>query len=429
MPWLDPARVGPQSFYSYFQPYLTMVIPNLVFMSAIFFALAALGKKMLPVYAGSVILLIGYFVAGQLSTDLTTTTLAAMIDPFGGNAVSRLTQYWTPFERNTQIVPLAGVLLWNRALWLGIGAVILGLTYMRFSFSYAGMGRAARRAKEESTEEQEEVPALSSALPVVHSSFTLTGSFRELFSLTRLQFSETVKNVFFAVLVLAGALMGIFSAYGIDSPFSTPVYPVTWRMLELGGAGFSLFILAIITFYSGELVWRERDAHLNQIMDAMPVQRWVLFLSKLFALMLVQVLLVLMVMVCGIIVQLTHGYHHFQFGLYLTDLFANRLIAFWILCVVAMLVHTIVNHKYLGHFVMVLVLRCGHRAAPDESAGLSLPSRAIAAGHLLRHERVRAIRGAIVMVPSLLGTGRRPAGDGDKPVLGARRREQFPATA
>ena len=50
MPWLDLARVGPQSFYAYFQPYLTMVIPNLIFISAIFFSLAALGKKMLPVY-------------------------------------------------------------------------------------------------------------------------------------------------------------------------------------------------------------------------------------------------------------------------------------------------------------------------------------------------------------------------------------------
>src|SRR5579863_4322916 len=54
MPWLDSARVGPQSFYAYFQPYFTMVIPNLIFISAIFFSLAALGKKMLPVYAGSV---------------------------------------------------------------------------------------------------------------------------------------------------------------------------------------------------------------------------------------------------------------------------------------------------------------------------------------------------------------------------------------
>jgi ABC-2 type transport system permease protein len=351
VPWLDPARVGPQSVSAYVQPYFTLVIPNLIFTTAIFFALAALGRKMLPVYAGSVLLLIGYFVGTQLSADLTFSKLAAMLDPFGGNAVSHLTQYWTPFQRNTQLVPFSGVLVWNRLLWLAIGGAILETTYLRFSLSYAA-GKAGRKLQPETVTE---LPAaMEQALPLFHPTFTLGDSFRELVSMTRLQFAETVKNVFFAVLVLAGALMAIASAYGINSPFSTPVYPVTWRMLELGGAGFTLFILAIVTFYSGELVWRERDAQLNQIMDALPVLRWVLFGSKLFALMLVQVLLVLMMMVCGLIVQLGHGYHHFEFGLYLTDLIANRLVTFWILCVIALLVHTIVNHKYLGHFVMVL---------------------------------------------------------------------------
>jgi ABC-2 type transport system permease protein len=351
MSWLDPARVGAQFPVGYLQPYLTLVIPNLIFTTAIFFALAALTRKMLPVYVGSVLLLIGYFVATQVSTDLTVSTFAAMIDPFGGNTVSRLTQYWTPFQRNTQLVPFTGVLVWNRLLWLGIGAAILGITYIRFSFSYAAP-KAARLPQPELANGA--APAIALAQPIVHTTFGVGDSVRELFSLTRLQFAETVKNVFFAVLVLAGALFAIVSAYGLNSPFSTPVYPVTWRMVELGGGGFGVFILAIITFYSGELVWRERDAQLNQIMDSLPVQRWVFFGSKLLALMLAQILLVLMVMACGLIVQLAHDYHRFEFGLYFTDLFGRYLIGFWILCAIAMLVHTIVNHKYLGHFVMVL---------------------------------------------------------------------------
>ena len=354
--WLDPTRVGPQIAYAYFQPYFTLVIPNLILTSAIFFALAALGRRMLPVYAGSVLLLIGYFVANQLSTDLTTTTLASMVDPFGGNAASKLTQYWTPFQRNTELVPFTGVLVWNRLLWLAIGAGILAVTYVRFSFTYAP-GRAKRELPGAATAAPFSTPA--QVLPLVHPTFSLANSFRELAFLTRLQFSETVKSVFFVVLVLAGALLDILTATGINNPFSTPVYPVTWRMVEQGGAGFSLFILAIVTFYSGELVWRERDTQLNQIMDAMPVRRWVLFGSKLAALMLVQVVLVLMVMVSGLIVQISHAYHRFEFGLYLTNLLGPRLVTFWILCVIAFLVHTIVNHKYLGHFVMVLYFVAG----------------------------------------------------------------------
>ncbi|HEY3927467.1 MAG TPA: M1 family aminopeptidase [Candidatus Koribacter sp.] len=352
LPTLDPARVGPQHLSGYIQPYFTLVIPNVVLTAALFFALAALGKKMLPVYAGSIILVIGFFVAGQLSTDYTVSKFAAMVDPFGSNAVQHITQYWTPFQRNTQVVPFGDVLLWNRVLWLSVGAAILVFTYFRFSFSYAGAKQKTKVVLPEN--EVEAAVVATRELPQTHPTFSAGDAFRETISLTRLQFAETIKNVFFVVLVLAGAGLAIISSYGLNSPFSTPVYPVTWRMLELGGSGFTLFVLAIVTFYSGELVWRERDAKLNQIMDALPIRRWVLFGSKLFALMLVQVLLVLMILGCGLIVQLLHDFHNFQFGLYFTDLLLHRLIGFWILCTIAMLVHTIVNQKYLGHFVMVL---------------------------------------------------------------------------
>ncbi len=114
--------------------------------------------------------------------------------------------------------------------------------------------------------------ATARALPLTHPTFSTANSLRQLVFLTRLQFAETVKSIFFAVLVLAGALLAILSASGINNPFSAPVYPVTWRMLELGGGGFTFFILVIVTFLLRRTGWRERDAQLNQIMDALPVR-------------------------------------------------------------------------------------------------------------------------------------------------------------
>ena len=74
-------------------------------------------------------------------------------------------------------------------------------------------------------------------------------------------------------------------------------------MLQLASAGFAVFAIALIIFYSGELVWRERDAQLNQVIDALPLQRWVLFCSKLFALMLVQIVVVLLILGAGLVVH------------------------------------------------------------------------------------------------------------------------------
>jgi hypothetical protein len=351
-PWLDAMRVGPEHLLNYFQPYIYLVIPNLIFTTAIFFAIAALGRRMLPVYAGSAILLLGVFTAGQMSTGISTSLASALLDPFGSNAIDRITQYWTPFERNNQLIPFTGPLLLNRVIWVGLGVLVFAFTYARFSFSVSS--RRPRR-KEAALDDDMEAVALSPALyPVAHPVFSVAAYFRELISLTRLQFTETVKNVFFAVLALAGAIFSFIAASGLLNPGAIPVYPVTYRMTEQGGGGFTVFALAIITFYAGELVWRERDANMAQIADATPAPRWVMFSSKLGALMLVQVILMFLVMLTGMLVQVIHGYYHFQFGFYFIELFVIRLIGYWVLCVFALFVHTLVNQKYLGHFVMVL---------------------------------------------------------------------------
>ena len=350
LPWLDPTRLGPNHAAAYLQPYLILVLPNLVLTSAIFFGLAALSKKMLPVYAGSVLLLIGYFTAAQFSTNLAVNTTVALADPFGANAVDRLTQYWSPFQRNTQLIPLAGVLLLNRVLWLGLGAIILVITYSRFSLGYPV--RSGKQTVPVAAEE--EIPPPAQELPTVGTTFSTGASWRQFFSLTRIQFAETVKNVFFIVLLLAGGLFAILTANQVNNPFSSHTYPVTYQMLQGATAGLFVFALAIITFYAGELVWRERDAGLAQIVDSLPVERWVLFSSKLAALMMVQVILVLVTMAAGMVVQVLHGYYHFELGLYFTDLFGIRLFGYWALCVLAFFIHTLVNQKYFGHFVMVL---------------------------------------------------------------------------
>ncbi|HUI85315.1 MAG TPA: M1 family aminopeptidase [Candidatus Binatia bacterium] len=351
-PWLDKTRLGPQMVAAYFQPYLINVLPNLVFLTAIFFALATLSRKMLPVYVAGVLVLIGYFAVAQASgAGLATSMRAGLGDPLGGAAIDHVTRYWTPFQRNTQLIPLGGMLLANRALWLGVGAIFLGVAYINFAFAYP----AERSRRRTGIEEKEPLPAAQS-LPIAHPTFSLAASAEHLLSLTWIQFRETTKNVFFVVLMLAGFLFSIVAASGILNPGAARTWPVTHQMLLIAGTGFLIFVLAIIIFYSGELVWRERDAQLNQVVDALPVQRWVLFCSKLLALMLVQVLVVLTIMAAGLVVQIAQGYYHFQFGLYFRELFLNRLTQLWILCVLAMFVQTVVNNKYLGHFVMVLYI-------------------------------------------------------------------------
>ena len=138
LPGLDPDRIGPVRPLAYLLPYFTMLLPNLLVLGGLFFCLAALTRRMLPVYIGSVLLLIGFLAAQGLLRDMTNKTLASMLDPFGVVATSQLTAYWSISERNTRLLPLEGLLLWNRLLWLAIGAAVIGLTTWRFRMAQAG---------------------------------------------------------------------------------------------------------------------------------------------------------------------------------------------------------------------------------------------------------------------------------------------------
>src|SRR5215472_9700972 len=350
MPFLDQTRIGPERFMSYLAPYLTTVIPNLIFLTAIFFCLAALGRKMLPVYAGSSLLLVGYLIVGSVFQDPTKNVFYALADPFGERAFARLTQYLTPFERNTQLMPFTGILVWNRLLWLGAGVALFVFTYFKFSRS-----QALTRGRKQIDDAREEAVTGAAALPAITPVFSPRASLGQLVSLTWLQFIETVKNVFFGVILAGGFLLGVLFGTLPTDFLATPFYPTTSHILQFVIAGFGLFQLIIIVFYSGELVWRERDAKVSQIMDAMPAQRWVLFGSKLGALMLVQVVIAALVVAAGVTAQIIRGYFHFEFGVYFKELFLITLVVNCITCALAILIHTAVNHKYLGYFAVVVL--------------------------------------------------------------------------
>ena len=349
-PLARPEMVGPTVASHYLRPYLLTVLPNLFFTSTLFFGLAALTRHMRPVYIANVVLFVGYLLSGGFLRDLDTKWVAALVDPFGHRVLLMVTEYWTVAEKNTHVVPVDGWFLVNRLLWAGLGAAVFGFTLARFQRTHVlSEGRKETLA---------EPPPFTGPLtpPAVQRDFRRSTFLRLLPRLTWLDFKETVKNVYFFVIVLAGVLLVVGSTRTLGGLYGTPVYPRTYMLLEVVGGGFLLFQVIVITFYSGELVWRERDAHLAHLHDALPFPDWLPLLSKLGALLGVQVLLAAVVFATCVLVQLSQGYTDIDWGLYAVDLFGFRLLDLWILSVLALAIHVLVDHKYLGYFGMVLFL-------------------------------------------------------------------------
>jgi len=348
LPNLDPERLGPTRLGAYVIPYFTVLLPNLVWIGGLFFCAAALSRRMLPVYLGSVILLVGYLASQGLLRDIDNKLLASMIDPFGVVATARVTEYWSIAERNTRLVPFEGYLLWNRLLWIGVGALVMAFCLYRFRFAYP-----ADRARKDRGAADEAAPAPAARLAALR---VEPGRVRAPALLPRmawLYLRDIVRNVYFGVFALAGVLFLIATSTTLGSIYGTATWPVTYQMVELTSGTFAVFMLVIITFYAGELVWREREHRFDQITDALPVPTWLPLFAKLLALMVVPVILECALLLCGVAIQTAKGYHRYEIGLYLHDLFGIELVSYWLVCVLAIAVQSTVTHKYLGHFIMI----------------------------------------------------------------------------
>jgi ABC-2 type transport system permease protein len=356
MPFVNHEKLGPFHVASFLIPYVTHLIPNLLLTGAIFFALAALTRQMLPNYVGGALLLIGYLLSANVFRDIGDKTVSALVDPFGLRAMGVMTEYWSIAERNSRIVPLAGLLLANRLLWLAVAGAIFAFAAWKFRFAHSAV---ERKAKVTSVPDPAAVratpPVRTIQLPPVVRRFDVAARWAQFRSVTRTSFWRVVRNRYFGAILGGGLLYLLLAARSVGQLFGTNTYPVTHQMVDILGGTFGLFILVIIAFYSGELVWAERDAHMHQIYDATPVSNVITFLAKLTSMIGVIACLLLVSMIAGILTQASKGYFRFEISVYLETLFGFRLIDMVLLAVLAMTVHVLVNHKYLGHLVVILV--------------------------------------------------------------------------
>ena len=353
-PWVVENRFGANTFAAYARPYLLLVGPNLLFTSAIFYSMALMTRKRLPHYLGGAALLLGYMVAGNLGGDLETKWIAALADPFGLSAMQLVTEYWTPSEKNTQLLGLEGWVLINRLLWMGIAIAIVSVAVWRMRFSQlAGRGKRARRSTIEPTEAPLAVRTRID-LPPARRSFGFAADLARLRVLTSRAFREVILSPYFAGILLAGVLFLVMSAMQLETIFGTRTWPMAWKVIEVLGGSFTLFVWILLTLYSGELVWRERDLKLDQVVDATPTRSWVVLFSKLIALSAVVVALLGIVMISGMATQLVLGFSRLEPALYVGKLFGMQLVDYLLLAVLALAVHTLVNHKYTGHFLLIL---------------------------------------------------------------------------
>lgn len=363
MPYLPAHVFGPFVAAAYLQTYFLFLLPNLILGGAVLFSVAVLTRKAVPVYLAAILVFIGYVIAVNLPPA--NPVIDVLTDPIGVRVLNEVTERWTPVERNVRLLGSSGALLMNRAVWLAIAACILAFLLRRFRFEHATGGRA-RSARHPARSEVSVSPAFAAvhgtaaqtSPRIADRSFGVQTTLRQAFAIARRGIAEVAASPVFALLLVAKVgltmIMGWDAGEGV---FDTSTTPLTILVIErLADTPLVAVTYLLVALFAGELIWKDRDNDMAEIADAAPVSEGTTLVGDFLALVFILAALQLPVMIGGILLQVFQGYTNFEIGLYVRLLFGIQLANLVVLAALAVLIHVVVNSKYVGHLAVVVVL-------------------------------------------------------------------------
>ncbi|MEP6834388.1 MAG: ABC transporter permease [Gemmatimonas sp.] len=357
-PWAEQSSLQPIVLWYYIQPWLVIGIPGVFFLSATLFAVGALTRSAFAGYVTGILLLVGLSVGQALTRTLDNDTLANLVDPFAIRTFNLVTRYWTPAEKNTLVLPWSGFLSANRLLWAGVGAVLLLVAFrlVRLEKS-AGLGRRRRVKAAVTTATVLPHGTPASARPAIarRTSFRAPSLLAGWSSVMKFHTVSLLRSVPFLAIATIGLINVFMGAWYADQSGETRTWPMSWLMANAAVGGAGLFMIVLLTFYVGELVWRERQVKLDQVLDSSPVRTASILVGKFTAMVLLLLAFATTGMLAGMFVQVVKGFAVINLKPYLLHIYVVDYPSWFAMVAMAFLVQSLVPRKAIGHVVMILI--------------------------------------------------------------------------
>ena len=351
--WVDPDSVGPFVLNHYLFAYFVLALPSLLLTSAVFFAVTTVTRSMMWTYVGVIVFMVASFISSTMLRQPGLEKVAALWEPFGGGAYGLAVRYWTATERNTQLPALAGYLLANRLIWIGIALAILASAYWLYGLR-KGDG-ATRVRREKPGEADAPRPAgITHGVPT----FGPATRWAQLWARARLDARQVFLSPAYLVLVGLAAALSVFNLWHVtdDSLYGGAIYPVTRTMTEALSGIFPFISMIIAAFYAGELVWREQDRKTHELIDVTPIPDWAFVVPKTLAISLVLLSTFLAGVAVAVIIQLIKGYTHLELFHYLVWWVLPQAVYCLLMAVLAVFLQVLSPHKFVGWGLMVLYI-------------------------------------------------------------------------
>jgi ABC-2 type transport system permease protein len=354
MPNRDVERWGAFRWDAHLTALLFFALPSALLFGSVVFAIATWTRNSLYSFLGVLLLMVAYGVSQSFASDISNEWLASMIDPLGGAPFSILTKYWTVDQRNHFLLPISSVLLFNRALWVGVAMLVFAFASWRFSFA-TGQARGRKSAAPDLA------PTASQA--VADSSFEwpkrvpAPSWFAQFRSCLGFDIVSTMRSPAFVVILCAAILNTSFTLFASATEgYGLSSFPVTYKMIDLIRGSLFGFLIPIITYFVGVVIWRDRDCRIQEIVGATPIPNSVFVVSRLIALLIVILTILACVIGLGCFVQTFYGYNRLQLNVYAMELIGIEALRFGFFIVLATIAHTFSPNKYVGYFAFVMLI-------------------------------------------------------------------------
>ncbi|WP_077415507.1 M1 family aminopeptidase [Chryseobacterium sp. JV274] len=251
----------------YIYPLLIFGLINSFFVCSFLFLISFIVKKKLLVVVGGLLLYVLYmivllfsnspFMAGSLPQSLETQQLSALIDPFGLSAYFMQARDLSSYQKNIQMVPFTGYLLFNRLLFILISVGFLLLSFRLFSFSNVSGKKVKTSGPIQLLSETDR-----SEYSTVSANFGGSASSRAVFSFVKIDLTYLFKSIAVpAVSILLLFCVGMEMYAEIEKGIRLPQkYAGSGLMAKTISENFHLLGLLISVYFLNDIFWRSRSS-------------------------------------------------------------------------------------------------------------------------------------------------------------------------
>ncbi len=324
-------------------PFALVVLPTMLAVGAIQFGAGVLSGRLWVIVGLGLVLIWIWSAAAGAAGSAAPRTWVALWDPFGSAPLLQATRDWSDAERASRQMPVTAVLLANRGIWLGIGALV---AYVAIRFGSRGLTYAVVASPRSAS-----APAPSRRAALFyrpHPAKTLQGAAATARYVTRWMLRDTGWRVL-AALGAVNVSVHVF----LDAQGSATSAETTARTLAALVTHSQLFLILLATIYAGELVWREYDERSDGLFHAQPISDVALIGGRLAGVVTAQLALLAVLTTAACLAAVLGAGHAIDVAPLLRGVAVRRVIPFLVWMLMSLAVHVSIRQKVIGHLTLI----------------------------------------------------------------------------